>query len=156
MSCFSKEDIAEIGHLTITKKGQKTMSKERLVELLNKFKYDCLLSCKDGFITVKKDCDTCVVEQLADYLLANGVIVPPVKVGDRVYMVIHDKRTKKPLECNVIGFWYTNHEDCCTIHLSRYVDGKFDSTFSVRYTDVGKTVFLTREEAEKELEKRDV
>lgn len=61
------------------------MSKERLVELLNKFKYDCLLSCKDGFITVKKDCDTCVVEQLADYLIANGVIVPQHQIGERIY-----------------------------------------------------------------------
>lgn len=127
------------------------MSKERLVELLSNFEYKCLMSCKDGCINTSKSCNSCVQEQLADYLLANGVIVPPVKVGDRVYMVIHDKRTKKPLECNVIGFWYTNHEDCCTIHLSRYVDGKFDSTFSVRFTDIGKTVFLSREEAEAKL-----
>lgn len=116
------------------------MNKERLVELIHQVAKDVIKIPTDNFI-----------EYLADYLLATGVIVPPCKVGDRVYMVIHDKRTKKPLECNVIGFWYTNHEDCCTIHLSRYVDGKFDSTFSVRFTDFGKTVFLSREEAEAKL-----
>ena len=118
------------------------MSKERLVELLLQ---------TETFTADNAEYARQQAEHKADYLLANGVIVPPVKVGDRVYMVIHDKRTKKPLECNVIGFWYTNHEDCCTIHLSRYVDGKFDSTFSVKFEDIGKTVFLTREEAEAKL-----
>ena len=116
------------------------MSKERLVELIHQVAKDVIKIPTDNFI-----------EYLADYLIANGVIVPPVKIGDKVYIAMHDKRTKKPLECNVIGFWYTNHEDYCTIHLSRYVDGKFDSTFSVKFEDIGKTVFLSREEAEAKL-----
>jgi hypothetical protein len=114
--------------------------RNRLVELL-KNAHD-----EQKYLTSDKS-----IQAIADYLLANGVVVPPCKVGDRVYMVIHDKRTKKPIECNVIGFWYTNHEDCCTIHLSRYIDGKLHSTFSVRFTDIGKTVFLTREDAERAL-----
>lgn len=114
------------------------MSKERLVELLTIAVGDCNLTDSE-------------IKIVADYLLANGVIVPPCKVGDKVYMTIHDKRVKQPYECTVIGFWYTNHEDCCTLHLSRYVDGRPHSTFSVRFTDVGKTVFLTREEAEAKL-----
>lgn len=54
--------------------------RERLVELLNK-KYDHF-------------CDQCgmnkdshYTESLADYLLANGVIVLPCKVGDTVYKI---------------------------------------------------------------------
>lgn len=125
------------------------MSKERLVELIKRdnCQYPCLCSSKCKYV----DEDDCHSERLADIILADGWIRPPCKVGDRVYMVIHDKRTKKPLECNVIGFWYTEHEDCCSIHLSRYVNGKFDSTFSVRFTDIGKTIFFSREEAEAKL-----
>ena len=90
---------------------------------------------------------------IADHLLANGVIVPPCKVGDTVYYLTTVDTAK---ELNVseifdgvvqaIGF-----------------DGK-DIWISVRYTnglfyyhsakDFSKTVFLTREEAEKALEER--
>lgn len=117
------------------------MNKERLIELIQE-------ADKKGLIFYR---DNEAALNFANFILNDGWIRPPCKVGDRVYMVIHDKRTKKPLECNVIGFWYTNHEDCCTIHLSRYVDGKFDSTFSVRFTDIGKTVFFTKKEAEAKL-----
>ena len=119
------------------------MNKERLVKLVNKAKKEYANDVTDHTET----------EYIVECLLNEGMIFPPCNIGDRVYMVIHDKRTKKPIECHVIGFWYTNHEDCCTIHLSRYIDGKLHSTFSVRFTDIGKTVFLTREEAQRELER---
>ncbi len=50
--------------------------RDRLIELV-----------EDGFpkryeVVFRKD-----IEKLADYLLANGVIVPPCKVGDKVYYV---------------------------------------------------------------------
>lgn len=126
--------------------------RERLVELLKRnscWNNDCHGDgCKKCNHISVSDGDS---EQIADYLLANGVVVPPCKVGDVVYMVVNDKRVKRPYECNVIGFWYTSHEDCCTLHLSRYVDGKFNATFSVRFTDIGKTVFLSREDAERAL-----
>ena len=35
--------------------------------------------------------DASVAEFVADYLLANGVIVPPCKVGDTVYVIFHKK-----------------------------------------------------------------
>lgn len=76
MSCFSKEDIAEIGHLTITKKGQKTMSKERLVELLGNAPIGV------NGITLLDKHEPKVIEEVADYLIANGVIVPPCTKGD--------------------------------------------------------------------------
>ena len=125
--------------------------RERLIALLEKFKYDCLLSCKDGFITVKNDCDACVMEQLADYLLANGVIVPPCLVGDKVFYIneICDENANEYLDISVgevvsfsmqkEGLWaYCRYEDGLTYwHL--VVD------------DFGKTVFLTKEEAEAKL-----
>lgn len=71
MSCSSREDIAEIGHLTITKKGQKPMSKERLVELIGNAPIGV------NGITLLDKHEPKVIEEVADYLLANGVIVVP-------------------------------------------------------------------------------
>ena len=90
-------------------------------------------------------------EDIADHLLANGVIVPPCKVGDMVYKVVPDKRVKKPYECKVVGFWYSEDENCNNAHLVRYVNDAFDCSFSVPFTTFGKTVFLTKEEAEQAL-----
>lgn len=103
-----------------------------------------------------EDCDCIPVaigdgDRIADYLLANGVIVPPCKVGQTVYKVVNDKRVKKPYKCKVIGFWYSEDEHCNNVHLVRYINGVFDCSFSVPFTDFGKSVFLTREEAEQAL-----
>ena len=46
------------------------------------------------------------IEQIADYLLANGVIVPPCKVGDTVYYV--DDFTEETEECKVYGIAVVN------------------------------------------------
>lgn len=90
----------------------------------------------------------------ADFLLANGVTVPPCKVGDMVYKVVKDMRIKKPYECKVVGFWYSADERCSNVHVVRYVNGEFDCSFSLPFDDFGKTIFLTKEEAERELERR--
>ena len=51
--------------------------RERLIELLNNGFYEALSKIK-GEDKDKKACDF-----LADFLLSNGVIVPPAKVGER-------------------------------------------------------------------------
>lgn len=77
-------------------------------------------------------------EAVADYLLANGVIVPPVKVGDTVYIIA--SLTNRIIECNVIGVWV------CEGNCSVITD------YGVIFTpSIDKTVFLTREEAERAL-----
>ena len=54
--------------------------RDRLVELLQNF--------ADGTYTSNvRFVDNTKVDDVADYLLANGVIVPPVKVGDTVYRI---------------------------------------------------------------------
>lgn len=90
-------------------------------------------------------------EVRADYLLANGVIALPCKVGQTVYKVVNDKRVKKPYECKVVGIWYANDENANDVHLVRYVNGIFDCSFSVQFKEFGKKVFLTKEEAEAKL-----
>ena len=84
------------------------------------------------------------IDILADYLLANGVILPPCKVGQEVYFIktLFDF-VKEPIKEKVCG-------------MKTYSDNmKFTFvTASQRCFDedkLGKTVFLTREEAEQAL-----
>ena len=82
----------------------------------------------------------------ADYLLANGVIVLPCKVGDEVYFVRFDEDCEKFIDK---GWVYAISQNKNTLWFSvRYLSGlRYDHTSS----DFGKTVFLTREETEAKL-----
>ena len=112
--------------------------RDRLIELLNNFKYECLMSCKDGFITKKESCDDCVIDQLADYLLANGIIVPPCKVG-QVLFVIESGRI---IESKVKEYEYSsNSQNGVHWHII------FEELFAMSEAHIGKTVFYTRKEA---------
>lgn len=90
-----------------------------------------------------KECERHIAELTADYLIANGVILPPCKVGDTVYSII--------AECNApynycpynggYGTARCDKEPC-----KAYVkESKFDVS---DLENIGKTVFLTRKEAE--------
>lgn len=78
-------------------------------------------------------------------------VVPPCKVGDMVWVIAHPwtgKLQKKPLVAYVNGMKLFTH--------GLYVNVLFDTlkingTRDYGITRIGKTVFLTREEAEKEL-----
>ena len=78
-------------------------------------------------------------------------VVPPCKVGDMVWVIAHPwtgKLQKKPLVAYVNGMKLFTH--------GLYVNVLFDTlkingTRDYGIISIGKTVFLTREEAEKEL-----
>ena len=97
---------------------------------------------------IQKSVDGCArhwAEVIADYLLANGVIVPPCKVGDTVYVI--PKYNGNPY-CGVVSdkiqmIGITNRG----IHIKTRGKSNFNKTYML-----GKTVFLTKEEAEKTLE----
>ncbi len=73
--------------------------------------------------------------KLADYLLENGVIVLPCKVGDTVYEL--------------------KYYHCCTNPELDFYDID-EKTFGLDMLNkIGKTVFLTREEAEQALKERE-
>ena len=80
---------------------------------------------------------------VADELLANGVIVPPCKVGDTVYEYGYDDG----------GLFYES--------LIEVVESKVEGVFLFctndfyNIDDFGKTVFLTKEEAEQALKERE-
>jgi hypothetical protein len=111
--------------------------RDRLIELLKKADKNA----SDKGIT---DYDDAIADN-ADYLLANGVIVPPMKLGRTCF---------KPCK-------YLNIADECRVSS---ITQKSDATFKIRLTnlrgkwvfeimadDIGKTVFLTKEEAEAKL-----
>jgi hypothetical protein len=95
-------------------------------------------------------------EEIADYLLANGVIVSPVKVGDIVFakqkwdeFVTEYQVTNFFISQNKKGEWAKKY---CAM---KFFDGKtiyWRLNFS--FDEIGKTVFLTREEAENALAER--
>ena len=82
-------------------------------------------------------------EELADYLLDNGVIVPPCELHQQMWQIA--------------GF---EVEECRVSSLTLKADGsfkirltylKYRSVFEITADTIGKTVFPTREEAEKAL-----
>ena len=89
----------------------------------------------------KMYCQNCHI--VADYLLANGVIVPPCKVGDTVYEICERRRSgkwqKAIVERVVHGI---------EIGIDKILTARCGTTAYVYLSRLGKTVFLTREEAE--------
>ena len=105
--------------------------RERLIELIGKAKYLGLETFKDRILKS-------VLERLADHLLKNGVIVPPVEVGQTIYR-IYDRKIYDWWEVESIRIYADE---------TVYFD---DSENIFRDEDIGKTVFLTKEQAEKAL-----
>lgn len=101
--------------------------------------------------------------EIADHLLANGVIVPPCKVGHTLWVRWSPSRGHKESVYPVKV--YALRYDTKKNNMRVCVEGKFDITaYGGHYThyynatfawnNIGKTVFLSREEAEKALKER--
>ena len=92
--------------------------------------------------------------KLADYLLEHGVIVLPCRVGDTVWWVteiVDENCEEKPdILLGEIASFSVQKEGLWAF--CRYVGGL---TFWHLVSDIGKTVFLTREEAERALKERE-
>lgn len=126
--------------------------KDRLVELLKQ------RSCV--YVPCDNECGGCKnvemyddsIESIADHLLAEGVIVPPCKVGDTVYYINgayynSAKQTVRPIEVTEIS-WKCDRSGK-NLGFALIANGT-----RYKFSSIGKTVFLTREEAEKTLTKR--
>ena len=117
---------------------------ERLIELF-KNELNCI-----GRIDGK--CEECIFDKrciphtLADYLLKNGVIVPPCKVGDTVW-VVKDKKTITQYSVYRMIFTYSafNYVILRGTNLNKHDE------YACDFEDFGKSVFLTKEETEKAL-----
>lgn len=87
-------------------------------------------------------------ERLADHLLSNGVIVPPCKVGDTVYFPMETNGECEPY-VDVGTVFCIGFDERHTM----WISARYESGLKYYHTsdDFGKTVFLTREDAEKAL-----
>ena len=93
------------------------------------------------------------IERLADHLIANGVIVPPCKVGDTVYYIegayYNSKwQTVRPIKVTEIS-WKCDRSGR-DLGFALIANGT-----RYKFSSIGKTVFLTKEEAEKALAERE-
>jgi len=96
-----------------------------------------------------------LAENITDDLIANGVIVPPCNVGDTVYIV--DGTTDKVVVGEIEKLEYNIHtEPMEWITVAGYYPffGRLTTKDKADQL-IGKTVFLTREEAEQALKERE-
>ena len=124
--------------------------RDRLFELIKQADKKCgsTKECEDCSAVGKGDePDDCVRYNIADHILANGVIVPPVRIGQRVWYIkggYYNSAKKHPREIEVTEI---NQKFCGKV-LSW---GFIANGTRYRFSSIGKTVFLTREEAEQAL-----
>ena len=86
--------------------------------------------------------------ELADYLIANGVIVPPCKFLQKCFVIpTIENNLSNITEMKCIGFSLSH--DSYNANLITDKNKLYQPCFGA----FGKTVFLTREEAEKALER---
>ena len=105
------------------------IERERLIELIQKSVNGCARNW---------------AETIADYLLSNGVIVQPCKVGDMVYILAGPNGHK--YEKDICEGFYIGDDGIVQVRV-RNMKGNHGT-----YGVFGKTVFLTKQEAEKALE----
>jgi hypothetical protein len=120
--------------------------RERLVELLGKELMDYASWQTEMALAGNYNMPS-VEEVIVDKILADGWMRPPVKVGDTVYTLGHRNR-KAPVEWKVVGVWFSEDESCNYMYLYWYKDKDNFVSRQVDFSLIGKTVFLTREEAE--------
>lgn len=113
--------------------------RDRLIELISDMENKLLRSYP--YTT-----DEYRIASIADHLIENGAIIPPCKVGDTVY------------KCHTVNLKPTGEITKRTIKQITFsaftvTDDGASGWFDI--DDIGKTVFLTREDAEKALRERD-
>ncbi len=127
--------------------------RKRLVELIGKRRQICKnANCGLCGYASFGGYPQCQDKKLADILLDNGIVVPPVKVGDKVYYI-----SEHPLNLSV---WANTVYEATVIrivttHLGTtlviQIHNDYGCTEIPDINDWGKTVYTAREEAEKTL-----
>ena len=113
--------------------------RDRLIELMTES--DICFTCHpvEKYVEEEK-------QKLADYLLEHGVIVPPCKVGDIVYVPYKDSQTIEEKRVKSISHVINEFANSMEFNCKH--------NYAFLYTDINREVFLTREEAEKALKER--
>ena len=103
--------------------------RDRLVDLLDK-----------AFLESNDNYGMPCTDQVADHLIANGVVCPPCHIGKTVYMV--GLVTNQIIKSVVTGIVYTENEMLLVME---------NGTYLSLTQQLGKTVFLTKAQAEQKL-----
>ena len=122
--------------------------RERLIEILK------LGSCPSPYLCDENckyaNLERCYEERTADLLLEHGVVLLPCKVGDRLYEVTGRKTVSvykvRAIRVELFGLF---------IEWDIVEGFVWQSLSGINADEIGKTVFLTREEAEKALRERE-
>lgn len=93
------------------------------------------------------------LERIADYLLANGVIVTPCKVGDIVYKVCRENKTVETLLVEGFLCKLSSWKVHCIQLVPSWIGNQKEHIY-ISFSSFGKTVFHSNEEAEKALAER--
>lgn len=137
---------------------QTEKQRERLVELITEFEKNEKVRCPkydeptcDGCeYDLGDECDKTSI--FSDYLMSNNVVVLPCKAGNTVWC-LNEYPKKEVFECLVSSIEMGRSSN--VIIIDRVV-GKFtlQRCRGYYFDDFGKTVFLSREEAENVLKER--
>ena len=122
--------------------------RERLIEILK------LGSCPSPYLCDENckyaNLERCYEERTADLLLEHGVVLLPCKVGDRLYEVTGRKTVSvykvKAIRVELFSLF---------IEWDIVEGFVWQSLSGINADDIGKTIFLTREEAERALKERE-
>ena len=122
--------------------------RERLIEILK------LGSCPSPYLCDENckyaNLERCYEERTADLLLEHGVVLMPCKVGDRLYEVTGRKTVSvykvRAIRVELFGSF---------IEWDIVEGFVWQSLSGINADEIGKTVFLTREEAEQALRERE-
>ena len=116
--------------------------RDRLVDLLDK-----------AFLESNDNYGMPCTDQVADHLIANGVIVPPCKVGEMIYLPWKFDGVKS-IACLTVthiifdrehNFVKTDFHTDDEAYYDKYKCGSYE------FEDFGKTLFLTKDQAEQKL-----
>lgn len=133
--------------------------RDKLIELISQMQ-DCGEKETDFTTHIRTN------ERLADYLIANGVIVPPCKIGQEVWYLTNacdgcksmddwcHKGCKKPTGMTKIASGIVHKFDISGNgfnYIETYGKDDYYHDHSFRFDSIGKTVFLTEKEAKRAL-----
>lgn len=119
--------------------------RDRLIELLKKADEYASGVCTD-YDEAQEVC--------ADYLLAEGVIVPPCKVGAEIYWIGDKERVVKTFFVKCVEINIFDKRIHTVIHTVMHKKNFYSDRHFSNY-QFGTNLFFTREEAEQALERRE-
>ena len=124
--------------------------RDRLIELIKEGEDITPCANSPEFDCKGKKCRDCEREGIAKYLLTNGVIVLPCKVGDITY--VFDYEVNNHLEAKFRGIAPSVVEAIVIEDEGLWIENKYAK---YHISSVGEFIFLTKEEAEKALAERE-